>query len=310
MSSFTEGSAIVDYDEVPAILKVQSCTVPDIAAAVDFLLCFRSTTNDPSTLELVRSLTDTRAVMKEMLHDSKANGPPTRTIQAIDNYLPHLFRLMTSLNNQDPVPLDKALSFVWSSAVDHSEYNFGELVFELSMALYAKAVMHQREAVRLLDVDRMGNLSAAGQQFLTAAGVMDYLGAVLLPKWFPTPGVVNRRPVESSPTWCLGLAAWFEASAQSCAIVKALTKGGTEVLPPYPILSKLCTGVVEKCRIAFDTIEAPVLSFVGNPFTDYIGFMREVNIALANYYNAEVQYHSAECGQAMSYYRKALVRTR
>ena len=168
--------------------------------------------------------------------------------------------------------------------------------------------MHQREACRLLEVDRVNNLSAAGQQYLAAAGVMEYLGTVLLPKWFPTPGVLTRRPVECSPTWCLGLAWLFEASAQSCAVVKALTKGGTETLPAYAIMTKISMSVVEKCQSSLDVIEPAVLAFVGPAFSGYVGYIREIHHALAFYYYGEMQFHADECGLAMSYYRRAKVR--
>lgn len=104
----------------------------------------------------------------------------------------------------------------------------------------------------------------------------------------------------------MGLAAFFEASAQCCAIAKALTKGGTETPPPYAVLSKLSVGVVDKCRLALDTIEPPVLAFVGTAFHECVAFMKELNIALANYYHAEVHYAAGECGLAISYYRRAM----
>jgi hypothetical protein len=307
MASFAPATGLVDFEEVPAILKCHACALPTIKTAVDFLVCFRSTTNHPDTLALIRSLTDTRATVESMLKDPSSRASPMRIVQAIDGYVPFLFKLMTSLNNQDPVPLDKAMTFEWNSAVDDAVYLFPELVFEIAMCLYAKGILHQREAVRLLEVDRIGNLSLAGQQFLAAAGVLDYLGATLLPKWFPQPGVENRRPVESSPAWCLGLAAFFEGSAQCCAVVKALTKGGTEVAPPYVVLSKLCTGIADKCTTAFDVIDPPILSFVGSAFTECVGFTKEIATALANYYHAQIQYQNGECGLAIAYFRKALV---
>ena len=136
MSGF--GTISVDFDEVPAILKSHPVSLPDSQSDIDYLLCFRTTTNDPNTLALVRSLTDTRTEAVAMIKASQTNGPPTRTIQSIDSYLPHLFRLLVSLNNQDPVPLDKTLSFTWQSAIDQSPYSFPELVFELVMVLYTK----------------------------------------------------------------------------------------------------------------------------------------------------------------------------
>jgi len=227
----------------------------------------------------------------------------------VDHHLPQLFKLMVSLNSQPPVRLETALIFTWQSEFDLCHFTYQELVFELAMMLYTKAILQHKEANRLYRDNLTLNCGQAGQLYLSAAGILQYLGEVLLPKWITQTGPV--RPPAVSANFCLFLANYFELVAQSSAIVKMMSKPVAEgASRPFGLLGKLCQALVDRAIVALDQLSADrdISARMHKDRADIIEmvcYYREVGTALAVYYLGESYRIKNETGIALTYLHKA-----
>ena len=70
--------------------------------------------------------------------------------------------------------------------------------------------------------DGSDDYSTAGKLYLTASSIMDYLATSLLPRWTSS----DIRPLEGDEDVCAAFSHYYQALAQKCAVLKAITKTG------------------------------------------------------------------------------------
>jgi hypothetical protein len=179
------------------------------------------------------------------------------------------------------------------------------LIYDIVMVLHAKAILHHALAQQLLQSDFDGSLTAAGQQLLAAAGIMEYLGATLLPQWLVSTSTAIR-PLETSEHACSALADIYQAEAQQMAITKALSKdGGT----PPGVLVKLCIAYIRSLDQGIDKfLKGPGDSRVSVD-SYLLAFNREFIAALIYFFSGESYRAKEDAGIAVGYYNESKVRT-
>lgn len=265
---------------------------------LDFAASFVCSTNSPESTSLITNLNTLRKQMcGELASPTSTN---TMRLTCVDAYLPHVCNLLDSLNKQPPVPLEKQLIFEWVGAFAPNALVFNqssEVIFELGMVLHTKAILHYMVAFDMLQGDIISNVTAAGQNLRTAAGIMRHLAVELLPKWLGANGKAGR-PLELTEEVCLAYEQLFTASAQQMAVVKAMTKvGGT----PVSLLIKLVLGVSSIITGNYDpnSLDAAV--------KNHYSYMRELFLAMAYKYQADTYASKTEVGIAIAFARQSQV---
>ena len=272
----------------------------------DVVSCFKSSASSEESSNFIEHLSSVR---RSMVLEIRAVGSSSASkLSCVEQYIPLVFRLMESLNNQPAVVLDRVLLFEWKGALttERDPARFEEIIYDLIMSLHAKAFLHYRIANELLSSD-ISSINVANSHFLDAAGVMKFLHTSLLPRW---PNRINKRnlPPECCEGICLMFDHYFTALAQILAVVKAMSKeGGT----PPGLMVKLCQAVVHELESATSLLVRGIGPF-GNKIDSNglklnFALLREVYQAYAYKYQAEVMMASCETGAAIAYCRKALV---
>ncbi len=97
-------------------------------------------------------------------------------LNAVDLYLPLIWQLLNSLNNQAPVPIDRPLAFQWRGCLAEGLMfsNCKDIIFELIMTLHCRATLLYNSAAEMLVVDPTA-VQAAGGRLREAAGIMHFL---------------------------------------------------------------------------------------------------------------------------------------
>jgi hypothetical protein len=248
---------------------------------IDYQRIFHSSICSVVSHRLVTSLTNTRRSMAARL--SAPGTSIQEKLDSVNEYIPHILKLFHSLKNQAPVRLDAGMMFEWkgSFSVNGAPCKFPEIIYEVAMTLHAKAVLHYNLGCYLLSLDLNSNLSSAGQHFLSAAGIMEYLASHLLPQWLSQLQIV--RPPETNATICRAMADLFQGEAQQLAVVKAMQKpGGTS----NAILTKLCVAVLRIFDQGMDALQ--IANGINTAIDAHIPyFNRTFYAALSYYYNAE-----------------------
>jgi hypothetical protein len=253
---------------------------------------------------LISNLEKSRLKMAKQLE--LVSATVSEKLDSVNEYLPLIEKLFNSLKNQPPVRLDAAMMFHWVGSFSEVENisKFPEIIFEVTMVLHAKAVLHHCLAWYMLNLDLSSNLSSAGQHFLTAAGIMEFLASSHLPQWLSMPGIV--RPPETNAAVCRGMADIFSGQAQQMAVVKAMQKpGGT----PNSIMVKLCVAVLRITDSGIDSLNTvSSLKLAIDPEIPL--FNRTFAAGLAYFYNAETYKlkEEQETGVALGFYRESQAR--
>lgn len=268
--------------------------------SVDFQASFVSSSGSDEAKALIMNLNVTR---KQMLIElSSPNNAAALRMSCLDQYLPLITTLLTSLNMQPPVAIEKQFSFEWRGGFSPAEqmayHQSNEMIFELGMVLHTKAVLHYNIAVELLQGDVVTNLQVAGQNLRAGAGILRYMATELLPKWLAGPQGKGGRPPELCEEVCLAYAELFTASAQQMAFVKALTKVGGS---PAGILTKVGQGVVTLITGNYDP--ARLLPDIKVHYS----IVRELYKALVSKYLASSYSEKDDKGIAIGFCNEAVV---
>lgn len=209
-----------DNPLIPPTSRLVIFLTPIMKGSVNFEACFHSSSGEQAPAELVHNLTTARSEIYDKL--LKPSGAARSIIDAIDVYLPLIWQLMTSLENQPPVRLECSLLFEWKGALNTVQANLGfsafpDIIYELIMMLHTKAIVLANYAAEIL----LGDVSASnqsGKHFREASGIMMFLAAQLIPRW---QNYGMPRPLECDPEVCRFMSSYFDACAHQMAIIKS-----------------------------------------------------------------------------------------
>ena len=268
---------------------------------VDFIKILHSSVCSEESYNMTQTLHNTRLNMVTRL--ATKDKALMEIIDSVDKYLLVLHPFFNSLKNQTSVRLDAEMAFEWLGSFSNTKVaqRFPDVIFEVAMTLHTKSILHYNLAKQLLYLDPVGNLPVAGQHLHAAAGVMDYLGSVLLPQWINS----AKRPPEVTVSVCKAMADLFTAETQHMVVAKKALDGGVVSM----LTVKLCISalrVVDEGLDRFESISKEDLCFgLYNPI-----FNRTFYAALAYFYSGEVARLKDDVGIALGYYRESMVRVK
>lgn len=222
---------------------------PEIKESVDFEKCFFSSAGEESVSEYVKHLTRSRESMKNALNSSHGNS--NSILAEIDSYIPLLWQLLNSLDNQDPVKIECPLRFVWKGAIligiaKLDKTVFSDIIFDLIMSLHTKAIVLANLAAELTESDP-GAVSTSAKFLREASAIMKYLASTLIPRWH-TKNNYRLTPSETNSTYCEYLSDFFLACSNQMCVAKAMQNTAT----PPSLLTSLCLSVVRSMEHCLD----------------------------------------------------------
>ncbi|KAK5579403.1 hypothetical protein RB653_009086 [Dictyostelium firmibasis] len=169
-------------------------------------------------------------------------------ITACEKYIPDLYGLMISVEDNNSLRLNEQLSFSWSS-ITGSKSNFYSgfsLRFELIMSLVVYGLAHYNRASEINDCSNESNFDENAKLMVnhlkTAAGIFNFITSVELPRWMNIP---EDRPVECRQGFSLGMYEICLSTALSITARKAVKQSTSP-----SIISKLHCEAWQKAEMA------------------------------------------------------------
>lgn len=177
------------------------------------------------------ALTKASLARDDMLLHLQKQEASQALITAIENYIPHLFGLIVSVDGQPHIRLNDPLSFSWTSSMtNHRKSYFTDYTFryETVMVLmtYGYALCNRAWSINnALTEQTFEESSKQAAHFLRlAAGVFDYVSTVELPRWLNMP---SDRPLEAISPITLALSLMCIAGAEEITVKKAVINKNT-----------------------------------------------------------------------------------
>lgn len=139
----SESLTINDAEIQASLLFSLESRLPKIKrGTMDYINTFKFAATDavrtPESIELVKALHETRALMETKIDSST---PSLREIEsALDEYLPNLYLITWSLRTQPDVPISRPLHFEWRGSFtnDANFSRFDVFAYDLVMVLHSK----------------------------------------------------------------------------------------------------------------------------------------------------------------------------
>jgi len=185
-----------------------------------------------------------RAKLIETL--SKSTITYEDTAAAALEYVPAVNQVLWTCKMQpDAARLDERLQFEWKSGIETSRtassFLSEALMYELVMTVACAALATGGAGC---DSSVSGDFAAAGKQFKVAAGIWQYLGQDLMPKWIArgSDALQKDLPIEASTGVADAMTQLNLAFAQQM-IVSAALKNNTKT--SYSLMAKLTLGISE-----------------------------------------------------------------
>lgn len=270
----------------------------------DLLVPFKHSIGQPAASAFIHALHDTRLAMVKEL---QSNNEYDLKLRAVDDYLSHCKKFL-DLAASNEIRIDSLLSFDWKGAVTLAEgpSKYGEIAYDLAMTLHAKAIIHYLIGKKLSK--HTITLAPAGQNFITAACIMEYLRDSLLPSWKASSDKsYYLRPPEVNEQVCTYLCSLFKLAAQQVSIAKAVFKeGGTG----SNVMVKLCSGCLDEARACvrhYQAVTPEIRAKVDSSVLSSVGLLREIMESLCYYYQGKSFQEKNETGKAVGCFRKAKV---
>ncbi len=202
--------------------------------------------------QLLIMATTQRQVLVDGLTYEGSRVDPRNVIKGVDAYESTIWRITHSMeaSAEANIILHQPLIFSWTSALSAkpkpSENQV--LVFEVACILVVKALAHHNLAKDLAGSElHEPKYAEAAKELKIAAGILDYVGKFLLPKWISPPS--NKPPEVQIPVVnCLSI--MFLGMAQRITIAKAISTNA-----PKSLIAKLFIGAAHLYERALSTLK-------------------------------------------------------
>ena len=281
----------------PLVIPIPTCG----SKPIDFVKIFHSSICSRDAYELVGRLYNSRKKLASQLLSSSSSL--SEKIHSVDDYILYVIPFFNSMKSQGSVRLDMEMIFEWTGSLSpgRKSEKFPDIIYEVAMVLHTKAVLHHCLGRQLLYSDPTNNVAAAGQNFHTAAGIMDYLASILLPQWTTT----AKRPIETNILFCRALREFFTAEAQQMAVVKETQKMGGSL---SSLMARICIAVLRATDEGMDHLDQIPKESHAFP-TEITIFNRTFYASLAYFYSGELARLKGDAvGLASAYYQQSLLR--
>lgn len=179
----------------------------------------------------VDALTKASIARDDMLEHLKKGDPSQALVTAIENYIPHLFGLIVSVDGQPHIRLNDPLSFSWTSSMtNHRKSFFTDYTFRyetvMTLMTYGYSLYNRAWSINSTTTESTfeENSKQAAHFLRLASGVFDYVHTVELPRWLNMPA---DRPLEAIAPITAALSLMCLAGATELAVKKAVIKNNT-----------------------------------------------------------------------------------
>lgn len=176
----------------------------------------------------VDSLTKASIARDDMFEHLKKGDASQALITAIENYIPHLFGMIVSVDGQPHIRLNDPLSFSWTSSLtNHRKSYFTDYTFRyetvMTLMTYGYALCNRAWAISSTTTEGTfeENSKQSAHHLRLAAGIFDYVHGVELPRWLNMPA---DRPLEAIAPLTAALSMMCLAGAEEFAVKKAVMK--------------------------------------------------------------------------------------
>jgi len=233
-------------------------------------------------------------------------GQTNAILTAAEKYLPFLYGLVVSVEENKNLRLNSPLNFTWSSAFgkDNSKPHYITCYtyrFEAVMVTLTFAIANINKAFEV--VNSGGNTAESFEEpskraallLRTAAGVFDYIATRELPRWIDAP---KDRPFEVNIGVCKALSEYCCATAQTVTLKKALFGESTS----KQVMAKLAVDVWKKYDSVHDNLKLfPEYKEVNPIFKNFLSLAQSLSKATAYKYMGESAHKDEKFGHAVSY---------
>jgi len=260
-------------------------------------------TQDEATKE---NLSKTSCIRDELI-TAIESGTTSSVFTAIERYLPHLFGLVVSVEENSKLRLNSPLKFSWSSSFDNKAkphlFHCYTYRFEVIMVCILFGYAHINKARELMETcgDAVSGSSfdeaskKAVQLLRTAAGIFDYVATRELPRWTDLP---KALPLEINAAICNALIDYCCACAQMITMKKGVITGTSNA-----VLAKLAADVANKCESFYVTFRK-LPEYKEDLFTPFKNFLSSLNgLMRATMYKflGQAEYEKENYGVAVAY---------
>jgi len=219
---------------------------------------------------------------------------------SLERYLPQLFGLVVSVEENQKLRLNSPLAFSWSSAFANKPtfvtcYTYR---FELVMVLICYALAHVNRALDSLSLSSDGSFDEdskrAANYLRQAAGIFEYVQTRELPRWLELP---KDRPLEVNSNVCQALSDYCVATAQALTVKKAVISGTTS----KQVLSKLAVDVWNKYTAVENIFKGlPGYKDVNPTWRAFLTVAQGIAKATTYKFMGQVAYEQGKYGNAVS----------
>ncbi|EGC32230.1 hypothetical protein DICPUDRAFT_81911 [Dictyostelium purpureum] len=151
---------------------------------------------------------------------------PSSIIMACEKYIPDLYGLVSTVEDNNTLRLNEQLSFNWSSIASKSFYSGFSLRFELIMNLVTYGFAHYNRAAEINDSSNEANFDENAKLIINhlkiAAGIYNFITSFEMPRWQHPP---EDRPVECHNNFILAMYELCLSTALAVTVRKALKQG-------------------------------------------------------------------------------------
>jgi hypothetical protein len=271
---------------------------------INYVDLFKNEYKDETTMSFFINIEIIRKNM--MLELSSSSSTILSKLNAIEPYIPLIYRLYDSIASQPAVQINQSINYEWESSFSYpnGKMKRSEIIFDIISCLSLKSSLHYRYGMQLLSQSNaLDNINNVAKQCNLAASIMKYLATDLIPNWKSLKDDCNKsksniyRHPESYECVCRGFMSYFQASTQACCVYKAISKGDT----PMNLLAKLCIAVVMH-------IDKSIKEFSSNEYNhdllpsdlfNNLKFIKYFYLSLTRYYQSEDYYEKGEIGKSL-----------
>ncbi|PRP76849.1 hypothetical protein PROFUN_14808, partial [Planoprotostelium fungivorum] len=240
------------------------------------------------------------SAFRDELYQALEDGSPSTVISACENYFPFLFGLVQSVQFNQNLQLNTPMTFTWTSPfVDKLKpYMSYTYQHEIIMVSLAYGLAHYNRGAEILRHTSTASFEEESKKavlyFKTAAGILQYIHVVAIPKWIDIP---VDRPPELHMNVMRALQDYCCYAAQSITIKKGIT-GLSK-----PLLAKLAVQnwqhaerFVVACRTTKNYKE-----MLPTPLKKFLPYLMSLSKATAHKFMALNAYSLQKYGAAASH---------
>jgi len=281
--------------ETPWKLFMNKFEIPQ-SKRVQFEKIIRTQSPESATL-----LANTSLSRNELIIIIEKSSPST-IINACEKYLPDLYGLMISVEDNNSLRLNEQLCFSWSSINSKSNFYTGySLRFELIMNLIVFGLSHYNRASEINDSTNETNFDENAKHIVNhlkiASGIFDFIARVELSRWMNPP---EDRPMECTSNFSVALSSLCIALANMVTVRKGMKQQTSTA-----VIAKISCEAWHKSELTKNFLKdlgAPQYKKVSKSLRGYINCLISLLYSTTMMYMAKTHIEQEKVGDALAYF--------